>query len=317
MSEKGLTPTAKGLPDAWVNPPEPLPRSTVTLLPPLFATAMSRLPSPLKSAPAIDSGSNPGNAIGLPAAAVKPPAPFPSNNERLRLSRFSETRSGLPSPLKSPTTSHSGVVPTGNGLPGTCVNAPAPFPSSTVTLLLPWVFATARSGLPSPLKSPAVMNTGPNPTKKGLPEAGLNLPVPSPSNTVTVLPLVFATARSGLPSPLKSRTTNDSGSGPTAKGLPGAGMKPPVPFPGSTVTLLPVEFAVARSGTPSLLKSPTATATGEVLLPAENGLPVAAVNWAPAVDARASKPAANKSDLISNRHVKSINVPKLRYPASF
>ena len=48
----------------------------------------------------------------------------------------------MPSPLKSPTATDAGAVPTVNGLPGACVNPPEPFPSSTVTLLLaanlPW-----------------------------------------------------------------------------------------------------------------------------------------------------------------------------------
>ena len=45
----------------------------------------------------------------------------------------------MPSPLKSPTTTETGLVPTANGLPVAAVNPPEPFPSSTVTLLLPLI----------------------------------------------------------------------------------------------------------------------------------------------------------------------------------
>src|SRR5207253_6532068 len=80
------------------------------------------------------------------------------------------------------------------------------------------------------------------------------------SNTVTVLELKFATARSGTPSRLKSPTATDSGFVPTAK--VSAAWKVPLPLPSSTETLLEVKLATARSCTPSLLRLPTATARG-------------------------------------------------------
>src|ERR1039458_8585734 len=74
-------------------------------------------------------------------------------------------------------------------------------PSSTVTVR--W-FATARSGLPSPLKSPIATELGYAPTAKGLPEAAVNPPDPLPNSTVKSLLFRVATARAGLASPLTS-----------------------------------------------------------------------------------------------------------------
>jgi hypothetical protein len=48
----------------------------------------------------------------------------------------------------------------------------------------------------------------------------------------------FATTRSGTPSTLKSPTARDLGLVPTANGLPGPDLNPPVPSPSSTVTSL-------------------------------------------------------------------------------
>src|SRR5215831_3588417 len=46
---------------------------------------------------------------------------------------------------------------------------------------------------------------------------GLKLPVPSPSRILTALPPLLATARSSLPSPLKSPTATPHGRKPTPK----------------------------------------------------------------------------------------------------
>jgi len=49
-------------------------------------------------------------------AAANPPEPFPSSIDKLELLWFAVTRSGLPSPLKSPAATVRGCVPTTNGL---------------------------------------------------------------------------------------------------------------------------------------------------------------------------------------------------------
>jgi hypothetical protein len=71
---------------------------------------------------------------------------------------------------------------------------------------------------------------------------------------------VFAVARSGLPSPLKSPTATDRGFDPTAN--PVAAAIPPLPLPSSTDTLSEKKLATARAGLLSRLKSATATDCG-------------------------------------------------------
>ena len=185
------------------------------------------------------------------------------------------TRSGLPSPLKSPTATDCGNRPAAKGLPGAGWNPPVPSPRRTVKSL-ELLLAVTISGLPSPLKSATATDCGPVPTANGLPAAGVNPPVPSPKRIVTVLSPKLAVTRSRLPSLLKSPTATDCGFAPTAKGLPAAAVNPPIPSPRRSVTLLPV-LAVTRSGIPSPLKSPTATEAG--VAPSANGLPAAA--WSP------------------------------------
>src|SRR5262249_15921571 len=86
------------------------------------------------------------------------------------------------------------------------------------------------------------------------------VPSPLPSNTETVLDPALATARSSLPSPLKSRTATETGFVPTEKAR--AVRKVPSPLPSRTETVLSGLVAIARSCTRSPLKSPTATNTG-------------------------------------------------------
>src|ERR1019366_7351857 len=90
------------------------------------------------------------------------------------------------------------------------------------TLALPQL-ATAKSGLPSPLKSATAIDQGFTPTMKGLPGAGVNPPAPFPSITHT-LPSSLVVAKSRKPSPLKSAVTIVLANPPTATGLPGAGL---------------------------------------------------------------------------------------------
>ncbi len=91
---------------------------------------------------------------------------------------------------------------------------PAPVPNRTETLLL-FQFATAKSNLPSPLKSPTITEWGLLPTEKLV--AVPKLPVPVPNSTETLLLFQFATAKSNLPSPLKSPTVTELGLVPTVK----------------------------------------------------------------------------------------------------
>ena len=65
---------------------------------------------------------------------------------------FEVTRSRWPSPFKSATAMNNGVPPTGDFTGGR--NVPSPFPNATET---PLFEASARSGIPSPLKSPVAI----------------------------------------------------------------------------------------------------------------------------------------------------------------
>jgi len=101
------------------------------------------------------------------------------------------------------------------------------------------------------------------PLEKGLPGARANPPVPFPKKTEIEFEISLATARSGIPSPLKSTEVIENAPlPPLAKGLPGADENPPAPFPKKTEMLLEPEFATARSGIPSPLKSATVISLG-------------------------------------------------------
>src|SRR5207344_656027 len=101
-----------------------------------------------------------------------------------------------------------------------------------------------------------------SPAASGDVDAGVKLPVPSPSRIVTWSRLKFAATRSGRPSLLKSPTATDQGLRPASSGEVDAGVKLPAASPSRIVTLPSLKFAVARSGRPSLLKSPTVTDKG-------------------------------------------------------
>ena len=75
-----------------------------------------------------------------------------------------------------------------------------------------------------------------------------------------VLRRVFATARSGLPSPFRSPIATEKGRAPVA--IVELGRKVPSPLLSSTETVSAPRFAVARSGLPSPFRSPIATESG-------------------------------------------------------
>lgn len=108
--------------------------------------------------------------------------------------------------------------------PDAAVNEPLPSPSMTVTVQLPRSLmpVTAKSSLPSPLKSPAAIACG-NPTGDEAPGAAAKPPLPSPSITVTLLRLTIA--KSSLPSPLKSLFATATGR-PLKQGLAGTAVSP-------------------------------------------------------------------------------------------
>src|SRR5947208_2519663 len=92
--------------------------------------------------------------------------------------------------------------------------------SSTLTVPGAVLLAAARSGLPSPFRSPVATETGLAPAAKL--SAALTVGGDAPGGVVfrstltTLLPL-FATARSGLPSPSTSAIATACGAVPAAK----------------------------------------------------------------------------------------------------
>jgi hypothetical protein len=135
------------------------------------------------------------------------------------------------------------------------------------TVSLP-LFATAKSGFPSPLMSPMLTEEGSVPVGKvtWVAKVGVVAPVAVVlSRMETVLLLKFATAKSGRPSPLMSPMLTDLGpsasregdlGGESGGGGSGGGG---VEQDGDIVA---VEFAVAKSGRPSPLMSPMLTEEG-------------------------------------------------------
>ena len=130
-------------------------------------------------------------------------------------------RSGLPSPLKSPIETEAGFDPVANVVwaaydgvvaPGTVVLR------STLTEL-ELRLAIARSGLPSPLKSPIETEMGFEPVANVVWAAYVGVVAPSAvvlRSTLTELEFKLATARSGLPSPFKSPIATEAALSPVA-----------------------------------------------------------------------------------------------------
>lgn len=95
-----------------VNVPFPLLRNTPTLLLSVSATTMSVLPIPLRSPVATHMGVWP-NLIGTIIGRLNVPSPFPKYSQRVLSPPFATTKSGLPSPLKSPVATAVGMYPAG------------------------------------------------------------------------------------------------------------------------------------------------------------------------------------------------------------
>ena len=94
------------------------------------------------------------------------------------------------------------------------VVAPLAVVFSRMETVLLLVFATAKSGLPSPLKSPMLTNWGALPVVKSTLVAKVGVVAPLAvvlSRMEAVLLPLFAVAKSGLPSPLRSPMLTEKG----------------------------------------------------------------------------------------------------------
>src|SRR5260221_8494901 len=153
-------------------------------------------------------------------------------------------------------------------------------------------FVMQTSSLPSPLKSPAATAPGKSPP----PSLSLWPPnVPSPFPRITEIfppglpkrsptppdnpPGRSVATTSSFPSLLKSPTATAVVRFPPVENAePELGANVPSPLPSRMDTELSVEFAIARSRMPSLLKSPMVTETGASPTPVTTGEPGAARN---------------------------------------
>ena len=100
-----------------------------------------------------------------------------------------------------------GVTGVGVGVTGVGVGVTDVVVLSRIEALSPNLFATAKSGFPSPLKSPMLTETGILPVVKStlVAKVGVVALVGVVLSRIEALsPNLFATAKSGFPSPLKS-----------------------------------------------------------------------------------------------------------------
>ena len=202
-----------------------------------------------------------------------------SRIEASLLFKFTVAKSGLPSPLMSPMLTEWVPVPVAKVTWGAKLGVVAPVGVvlSRIEALLSLKFAVAKSGLPSPLISPMLMELGKLPVAKVTWEAKVGMVAPVVvvlSRMEAVLLLMLATAKSGLPSPLKSPMLTDSGLRSVAKvtWVAKVGVVALVGVVLSRIeTVLLLKFVTAKSGLLSPLMS---------LMPTDSGkLPCGKVTW--------------------------------------
>ncbi len=131
-------------------------------------------------------------------------------------------------------------------------------------------FVTAKSGRPSPFRSPIETEMGLVPVVKSVLEEKEGVEDPGVvkfKNTETLLELMFATAKSGRPSPFRSPIETEMGLVPVVKSV--LEEKEGVELPGvvkfrNTETVLEMRLAATKSGLPSPFRSPIETEMGLV-----------------------------------------------------
>jgi hypothetical protein len=189
-----------------------------------FAVAKSGLPSPLKS-PMLTERGPVSVEKGTWVAKVGVLAPVVvvlSRMEALSGLKFAVAKSSFMSSLKSPMLTEKGSVSVGKGtwVAKVRVVAPVVVKLSRMEALLLFKFATAKSRGPSLLKSPMLTEMGSVPVTKvtWVAKVGVVAPVVVVLSRMEALLLpLFATAKSGKPSPLKSPMLTDAGLVPVVK----------------------------------------------------------------------------------------------------
>ena len=203
---------------------------TETVLSFTFVTTTSGLPSPSISPNAISFGSTPVVKSTLGANEIVPEEHKFLETEKVLLEKSSTTKSGLPSPSMSLMATRIGYAP---------VIIRSTFEAKELAVIDPRelvflkieigpliLFATTKSGLPSPSKSAIAAEIGPVPVVKSTLGAK-ELVVIEPEELVflkieTVLLASFVTTKSGLPSPSTSPTAILFGLFPVVKLTAGA-----------------------------------------------------------------------------------------------
>jgi len=107
----------------------------------------------------------------------------------------------------------NGPLPVVNDAPAVYVPSPCPIRIDTPAGPTLPLFATARSGMPSSLKSPTAIQFAPTPAA-GV-DFVVNVPLPLPRRIDTVPSALFATARSIFPSLFRSAVEIPCGIPPT------------------------------------------------------------------------------------------------------
>src|SRR5438105_15713470 len=136
-----------------------------------------------------------------------------SNTETSAVPALATARSGLPSPFMSPMATDSGRLwaPKFAAVANVGVVVPGDVVLSSTETSVELKLATARSGLPSPFRSPIATEKAVLWATKF--EAALHEHPPVPSSTDTSFVELLATARSGMPSAFRSPIAIDSGCG--------------------------------------------------------------------------------------------------------
>ena len=200
ITAAGPLPTTKSATDRKL--PSPLPMRTLTVFEAWLATSRSGIPSAFKSATARDTGPFP-TEVAAPALNV--PSPLPNSTWRELVEKSAAARSMCPSVLRSTATIADSTVSTLKLLAG----LKPPLASPLRILIEPSALAEARSGFPSPSKSPMANAWGEAPVAYSL--AAWKEPSPLFFKTEILFAPALATSRSGWLCPARLRTARNTG----------------------------------------------------------------------------------------------------------
>ena len=167
------------------------------------------------------------STLGAKVGVVAPVGVVLMRMEVVSLCVFATATSGEPSPLMSPILTDMGRSPVFKSTLGAKVGVVAPVGVVLMRMevVLLYLFATATSGEPSPLKSPILTELGRSPVFKST--LGAKVGVVAPVGVVLMrMEMVslkkFATATSGEPSPLMSPMLTEMDQNPVVKSTLGA-----------------------------------------------------------------------------------------------